>query len=167
MHHFILSTLLSGVQFHSLFLPARFPPWFILDQVLFLSQSISNRFNKPMPGSRTILATLDFLKAFDSVWHSALFRKLILAGLPPCFARWTHSFLCDRRASVVYQNRKRHFFRVRRDVPQGFLLGPVLFSRFINGRPASLPSFVSCSLYVDNLAIWSWSLLRWRPHKEL
>ena len=75
-----------------------------LDQILYLSQSNSDGFNKPRPGSRTILSTIDFSKAFDSVWHPALFHKLISAGLPPCFARWTQSFLSDRRACVVFQN---------------------------------------------------------------
>ena len=84
-----------------------------LDQTLFLSQSISDGVNKPWPGSRTILSTIDYSKAFDSVWHPALFHKLISAGFPPCFARWTQSFLSDRRACVVYQNHKSRFFRVR------------------------------------------------------
>ena len=128
-----------------------------LDQILYLSQSISDGFNKPRPGSRTILSTIDFSKAFDSVWHPALYHKLISAGLPPCFARWTQSFLSDRRACVVYQNHKSRCFRVRRGVPQGSVLGPVLFSLFINDLPASLPSSVNCSLYADDLAIWSTS----------
>ena len=63
-----------------------------LDQILYLSQSISDGFNKPRPGSRTILSTIDFSNVFDSVWHPALFHKLISAGLPPCFARWNQSF---------------------------------------------------------------------------
>ena len=126
-----------------------------LDQILYLSQSISNGFNKPRPGSRAILSTIDFSKAIDSVWHPALFHKIISAGLPPCFARWTQSFFSDRRASVVYQNHKSRSFRVRRGVPQGSVVGPVLFSLFINGLPASLPSSVSCSLDADNLAIRS------------
>ena len=122
---------------------------------MYLSQSISDGFNKPRPGSRTILSTIDLSKAFDSVWHLALFHKLISAGLPPCFARWTQSFLSDRRACMVYQNHKSRSFRVRRGVPQGSIHGPILFSLFINDLPASLPSSVSCSHYADDLAIWS------------
>ena len=126
-----------------------------LDQILFLSQSISDGFNKPRPGSRMILSTIDFSKAFDSVWHAALFHKLISAGLPPCFARWTRSFLSDRRASVAYIYHNGRSFRVRRGVLQGSVFGPVLFSFFINSLLAFLPSSVSCSLYADDLAIWS------------
>ena len=83
-----------------------------LDQILYISQSISDGFNKPRLGSRTILSTIDFSKAFDSVWYPALFHKLILDGLPPCFACLTQSFLSDRRASVVFQNPKSRSFRV-------------------------------------------------------
>ena len=154
----ILSRLLFFLQSNSIlssrqagFRPGRST----LDQILYLSQSISDGFNKPRPDSRTILSTIDFSKAFDSVWHRALFHKLISAGLCPCFARWTQSFLSDRRACVVYQNHKSRSFRVRRGVPQGSVLGPVLFSLFINDLPASLPSSVSCCFYADDLAIWS------------
>ena len=57
-----------------------------VDQILLLSQSISDGFHRSRPGSRTILATVDFAKAFDSVWHSALLSKLLSLGLPSCFA---------------------------------------------------------------------------------
>ena len=150
----ILSRLLFFLESNSILSPRQAgyrPGRSTLDQILYLSQSISDGFNKPRPGSRTILSTIDFSKAFDSVWHPALYHKLISAGLPPCFTRWTQSFLSDRRASVVYQNYKSRSFRVRKGVPQG----SVLFSLFINDLPASLPSSVSCSLYADDLAIWS------------
>ena len=154
----ILSRLLFFLDSNSILSPCQAgfrPGQSTLDQILHLSQSISDGFNKPRPVSQTILSTIDFSKAFDSVWHPALFHKLISAGLPPCFARWTQSFLSDRRASVVYQNHKSRSFRVRRSVPQGSVLGPVLFSLFINDLPTSLPFSVSCSLYADDLAIWS------------
>ena len=171
--HIVLSHLLFFLKSNSILSPRQAdfrPERYILDHILYLFQSISNGFNKPRLGSRTILSTNDFSKAFDCVWHPALFHKHISADLPVCFARWTQSFLSDRRACVVFQNHKSRSFRVCRGVPQGSVLGPVLFSLFINDLPASLSFSVSCSFYADDLAIWSSSPRspqRWRPHKEL
>ena len=167
----ILSRLLFFLESNFIFFPcqANFRSGrSTLDQILFLSQSVLAEFNKLRPGFRTILATIDFSKTFGSVKLLALFHKLISAGLLPCFARWTQSFLSDRRACVVYQNDKSRSFRVRRGVPQGLVLGPVFLFLSINNFPNSLPSFVICSLYADDLAIWfssPRSLLRWRPNK--
>ena len=68
---------------------------------------------------------------------------------------------------MIYQpNHKGHSFQIRRGVLQGSM---ALFSLLINDLPATLPSSISCSLFSDDLVIWSspWSLLRWRPHKGL
>ena len=97
----ILSRLLFFLESNSILSPrqASFcPGWSTFDQILFLSQSILNGFSKPRPGSLTILAAIDFSKALDSVWHPALFHKLISTGLPPCFACCTHSYLPDKCA---------------------------------------------------------------------
>ena len=87
----ILSRLLFFLESNSIFSPCQAgfrPRRSIIDQILYLSQSISDGFNKPRPGSRTILPTIDLSKAFHSVWHPALFHKMISAALSPCFARW-------------------------------------------------------------------------------
>ena len=152
----ILSRLLFFVESNSILSPrqAGFRDGrSTLDQNLFFSQSILDGFNKSRSGSRTILATIDFSNVSNFVWHPAFFHKIISAGLFPCFARWTQSFFSDRRAYVVYQNQKSRSFRVCGGVLQGSVLGPVLFSLFINDLPVSLLSSVSCSLYVNNLAI--------------
>ena len=154
----ILSRLLFFLESNSILSPrqAGFRPGRpTLDQILYLSQTISDGCNKPKQGCWTILSTIDFSKAFDSVWHPTLYHKLISAGHPPWFARWTQSFLSDRCACVVYQNHKSYCFRVRQGVPQGSVLGPVSFSLFINDLSVPLPSSVSCSHYADDLAIWS------------
>ena len=81
--HIILSRLffvLKSNSVLSLRQPGFHPAQFTLDQIVYLSRFISDGFNKPKPGSWTILSTIDF-KAFDSIWHPALFHKHISAGL--------------------------------------------------------------------------------------
>ena len=141
-----------------------------LDQILFLSQSISDGFNKPRPGSRTILSTIDFSKAFDSVWHPVLFHKLISAGLPPCFARWTQSFLSDRRACGFFKITKAapfesvELFRKDPFLALYFSLSSLMIFRLLCHLPLAA---------LFTLTIWPFgpppprSPLRWRLHKEL
>ena len=72
-------SILSAVQ--AAFRPGRST----MDQVLLLSQSIADSFLQSKPGASTVLATVDFAKAFNSVWHSALLSKLLSLDLPLCF----------------------------------------------------------------------------------
>ena len=133
-----------------------------LDQILTLSQSIWDGFQKKKPPDQTILAFVDFSTAFDLVWHSALFHKLISLKLPPCFVLWECSFLSDRRANVQVGGSRSLSFRIRRGVPQGSVLGPVLFILFVDDITKDLPRGAHASLYADDLAIWSSSP---DPHK--
>ena len=126
-----------------------------LDQILTLSQSIWDHFQKKKPPDRTILASVDFFKAFDSVWHSALFHKLVSLKLPPCYVLWVRSFLSDRRAKVQIGGSRSLFFCIRRGVLQVSVLGPVLFSLFVDDITSDFPRGAHASLYVDDLAIWS------------
>ena len=139
----LLSTCQAG------FRPGRSP----LDQIL--SQSIWDGFQKKKHPDRTILASVDFSKAFDSVWHSALFHKLLSLKLPPCFVLWVRSFLSDRRAKVQVGGFHSRSFCIRRGVPQGSVLGPVLFILFVGDITKDLLRGAHASLYADDLAIWS------------
>ena len=101
------------------------------------------------------MASVDFSKAFDSVWHSALFHKLLSLKLPLCFVLWVRSFLSDRRAEVQVGGSRSRSFRIRRKVPHGSVLGPVLFILFVDDITKDLLRGAHASLYADNLAIWS------------
>ena len=114
--NYLLSTCQAG------FRPGRSP----LDQIL--SQSIWDGFQKKKPPDRTILASVDFPKAFDSVWHSALIHKLLSLKLPPCFVLWVRSFLSDRRAKVQVGGSHSRSFGIRRGVPRAqYLVGSSSF----------------------------------------
>ena len=70
------SRLFFFLEFNSILSPRQVsfrPGRSTLDQILFFFQSISDGFNKSKPSSGTILSTIDFSKAFDSVWHSRPF----------------------------------------------------------------------------------------------
>ena len=104
LERIILSHLFFFLKsnFIPLSLPGRFlPSTSTLDQIFYLSQSISDGFKKPKPCSQTILAIIDFSKAIDSAWHPALSYKFISADLTPCCAHWTQFFPFDKHACMV------------------------------------------------------------------
>ena len=126
-----------------------------LDQILTLTQSIWDRFQKKKPPDGTILASVDFFNTFDSVWHSALFHKLLSLKLLLYFVLWVRSFLSDSKSKVKVSGSRSRSFRIRRGVPQGSVLGPVLFILFVDDITKDLPQGAHASLYADDLAIWS------------
>ena len=75
---------------------------------------------------------LDYAKAFDKVDHKLLVKKLTLYGIHPKIVKWIESFLTNRTQSVVVDGTFSLLALIISGVPQGTVLGPILFLLFIN-----------------------------------
>ena len=95
---------------------------------------------------------MDCEKAFDKVPHKRLLTKLEAMGVTGGLLRWIEEFLNQRKQSVVVRGEKSTWRSVTSGVPQGSVLGPVLFLVYINDlvRDLECPS----SLFADDAKVY-------------
>ena len=106
-------------------------------------------------GLDTDVIYFDFAKAFDSVNHDVLLHKLKtnfkIDGL---LLRFLVNYLRDRKQRVIVGNNESTFRNVNSGVPQGSILGPLLFVLFINDLPDGLSPGTNIAMYADDTKIW-------------
>ena len=95
---------------------------------------------------------LDFKKAFDTVDHDILLSKLASYGLVGSDWDWFSSYLKGRSQIVQIEDQKSDIMRINFGVPQGSIIGPLLFSIYINDLP-SIAEKSQAILYADDTAI--------------
>ena len=96
---------------------------------------------------------LDMSKAFDKVWHEGLLHKLEQNGIDGKLLRFFKSYLSDRRQRVVLNGQASDWAPILSGVPQGSVLGPLLFLVYINDLECGIKSQIK--FFADDTSLYS------------
>ena len=96
----------------------------------------------------------DLKKAFDSVPHHALLEKLIHLNLNQHLQKWIANYLCQRTQAVIVNGATSSSLPVVSGVPQGSVLGPLLFLLYINGISEVQLSDGTLILFADDILLF-------------
>ena len=102
--------------------------------------------------TQTDVVVLDFSKAFDVVPRQRLLHKLDHYGIRGTTLNWIQNFLTNRTQKVVVNGSSSEAARVKSGVPQGAVLGPLLFLTYINDLPSTVLSQVR--LFADDCLLY-------------
>ena len=103
-------------------------------------------------GKQTDLILLDFSKAFDKVNHLTLLYKLSTFGITGNTLKWIEAFFNGRSQTVVLERESSKEVPVTSGVPQGSVLGPLLFLLYINDLPENIKPQVR--FFADDTAVY-------------
>ena len=100
----------------------------------------------------TLLILLDFSKAFDTINHRLLLEKLSILGFSNKAQNWVNSYLKGRFQKVVANNDCSPFVGIKNGVPQGSILGPLLFNILVS-NVRQFVEFSSSHGYADDIQL--------------
>jgi hypothetical protein len=78
---------------------------------------------------------IDLSRAFDTISHDILFDKLKFYGVRGITLEWMKDYLANRKQFVVYNNAESKHDTLTVGIPQGSILGPLLFLIYVNDLP--------------------------------
>ncbi|MCG8113032.1 MAG: reverse transcriptase domain-containing protein [Candidatus Thiodiazotropha taylori] len=114
---------------------------------------IYNTFCKALDEGKEVRAIFcDISKAFDRVWHKGLIFKLERAGITGSLLQWFTNYLDNRKQRVVLPGASSEWTSIKAGVPQGSILGPLLFLLYINDIVEDINS--SIRLFADDTSLY-------------
>ena len=96
---------------------------------------------------------LDISKAFDKVWHKGIIYKLKCNGISGCLRKLFENYLSNRYQRVVLHGKESNWMSLKAGVPQGSVLGPLLFLVYINDLTDNIPS--DMCLFADDSSLFT------------
>jgi hypothetical protein len=119
-----------------------------MNQLLFITDKIYRALEE---GKEICLVFLDVFKAFDHVWHSGLLHKTRCMGVEGRLFDWLCNYLDNRKIRVVINGQKSEWLKPNAGVPQGSILGPLLFLIFVNDIVINIESDIH--LFADDTSL--------------
>ncbi|MCG8034058.1 MAG: reverse transcriptase family protein [Candidatus Thiodiazotropha taylori] len=112
-----------------------------------------NTFCEALDSGKEVRAVFcDISKAFDRVWHRGLLHKLQVAGVTENILAWFENYLANRKQRVVLPGTDSQWVYIKAGVPQGSILGPLLFLLFINDIVIEIGSNIR--LFADDTSLY-------------
>ena len=104
-------------------------------------------------GELSLLVLLDYSKAFDTINHRILFAKLKALGFTFDVVSWIVGYLTDRKQKVKTHNDESGWESIQYGVPQGSVLGPLLFSLVVHDISTCI-KYGNYHMYADDTQIY-------------